>query len=325
MFGKKKTEEVHAVKNESAKRENDRVNEYLESMSSLSKSVMEKKEELAAEEARAVNEIDKVRDSYNEVIENNARVSESIDRFEAEFAKIGEISGEFNGVIQNVNTVSQGALKDIRELKDSSSRVEEQFEEIAKIYDEFQKGFDEIKETMMNIVGVANQTNLLALNASIEAARAGEHGKGFAVVADEVTKLSIGIKELVGDVNKSMEGLQESSENLTRSLEGAREALNTSKGQMDNTETIFSQINGSVTGVEDVQRGIHEVVERCSGQVSDIQREMESYENQYGQVMEEIDGLKDLMTKKGLIYEDISNMMEQTEPLIQKISDEVKR
>lgn len=199
-----------------------------------------------------------------------------------------------------------------------------QFEEIAKIYDEFQNRFDEIKSAMMNIVGVANQTNLLALNASIEAARAGEHGKGFAVVADEVTKLSIGIKELVGDVNKSVEGLQASSESLTKSLDGARKAFNMSKGQMDNTENIFSQITESVSGVENVHREINEVIGSCNGQVEEIQRDMKSYENQYERVMDNIDGLKSLMTNKGSIYEDISNMIGQTEPLISKISDELE-
>lgn len=324
MFGKKKTEERQEVRSESQAGKRGKVREYLDSMSYLSKFVIEKKEALVEEEAKAVSEIDKVKDSYNEVIENNAKVSESIDAFETEFARIGEMSGEFKGVIQNVTEVSRGALQDIQDLKDSSNKVEGQFEEIAKIYDEFQQRFDEIKATMMNIVGVANQTNLLALNASIEAARAGEHGKGFAVVADEVTSLSIGIKELVGDVNKSMEGLQVSSEKLTKSLEDAKEALNMSKEQMNNTENIFNEINESVSGVEDVQQGINEVVERCSGQVTDIQRDMESYENQYGQVMVNIDGLKSLMTQKGFIYEDISNMMEQAEPLIRKISAEVE-
>lgn len=109
---------------------------------------------MVEEEAKAVSEIDKVKDSYNEVIENNAKVSESIDAFETEFARIGEMSGEFKGVIQNVTEVSRGALQDIQDLKDSSNKVEGQFEEIAKIYDEFQQRFDEIKATMMNIVGL---------------------------------------------------------------------------------------------------------------------------------------------------------------------------
>lgn len=324
MFGKKKTEEIQEVTRESSIGKKENINEYLKSMSYLSKFVMDKKEALVEEEAKTVKEIDNVRESYNEVIENNAKISESVDNFQKEFAKIGEITGEFNGVIQNVTEVSSDALQDIQDLKESSAKVEVQFEEIGKIYDEFQKRFDEIKATMMNIVGVANQTNLLALNASIEAARAGEHGKGFAVVADEVTKLSIGIKELVGDVNKSMEGLQISSESLTRSLEGVKEALNTSKEQMNNTEGIFNEINESVSGVKDVHRGINEVVDQCSGQVDSLQRDMQTYENHYAQVMENINGLKSLMTQKGFIYEDISNMMEQTEPLLKKISGEIE-
>ena len=178
---------------------------------------------------------------------------------------------------------------------------------------------------MQNIVGIANQTNLLALNASIEAARAGEHGKGFAVVADEVTKLSIGIKELVGDVNKSMEGLQTSSENLTHSLLDVQDALDASRTQMDTTENIFSHINDSVSVVENVHRGINEVVENCSGQVDQLREDMEAHESRYAQVQSDIDGLKSLMTEKGFIYEDISNMMEQADPLIENIKTELNQ
>lgn len=323
MFKNKKVQNNQEKNNDALTEKNEKIKEYLESMSHMNKLVMDKEEALLEEEAGVVDEIEKVRNSYREVIDNNTQVIKSIDALETEFAKIGDISGEFNGVIQKVTEVSGGALKDIKELKDSNAKVEVQFEEIAKIYDEFQNRFDEIKAAMMNIVGVANQTNLLALNASIEAARAGEHGKGFAVVADEVTKLSIGIKELVGDVNKSVEGLQASSESLTRSLEGARKVLNMSKSQMDNTENVFSQITESVSGVENVHKEINEVIVNCNGQVEEIQRDMESYENQYERVMDNIDGLKSLMTRKGAIYEDISNMMEQTEPLIMKISNEL--
>lgn len=224
-----------------------------------------------------------------------------------------------------MTSVSDDAMQDIRDLKESSAKVETQFAEIHKIYDEFQARFDEIRATMQNIVGIANQTNLLALNASIEAARAGEHGKGFAVVADEVTKLSIGIKELVGDVNKSMEGLQTSSENLTHSLLDVRDALDASRTQMDTTENIFSHINDSVSGVENVHRGINEVVENCSGQVDQLREDMEAHETRYAQVQSDIDGLKSLMTEKGFIYEDISNMMEQADPLIENIKTELNK
>lgn len=260
MFGRKREEVQETTVRTAQQGKKGNVKEYLDSMSYLSRFVIEKKEALVEEEMKAIREIDKVKDSYTEVIEHNAAVSDAVDAFQTEFAKIGEISGQFNDVIQGVTTVSDGAIEDIRELKESSAKVEEQFTEIGKIYDEFQARFDEIRATMQNIVGIANQTNLLALNASIEAARAGEHGKGFAVVADEVTKLSIGIKELVGDVNKSMEGLEASSENLTRSLGGVREALDESRTQMENTEEVFQKINQSVSGVEDVHQDRKSVV-----------------------------------------------------------------
>ena len=324
MFGRKREEVQETTVRTAQQGKKGNVKEYLDSMSYLSRFVIEKKEALVEEEMKAIREIDKVKDSYTEVIEPNAAVSDAVDAFQTEFAKIGEISGQFNAVIQGVTTVSDGAIEDIRELKESSAKVEEQFTEIGKIYDEFQARFDEIRATMQNIVGIANQTNLLALNASIEAARAGEHGKGFAVVADEVTKLSIGIKELVGDVNKSMEGLEASSENLTKSLGGVREALDESRTQMENTEEVFQKINQSVSGVEDVHQGINQVVDHCTGKVERIQSSMDTHEKQYEQVRTNIDDLKSLMTQKGFIYEDISNMMEQAEPLIKNISAELE-
>ena len=306
MFGKKKTTgtatPVPQVSNKK------KIEDCLTSMSFLSHFVIDKKESLVEEEIKTVREIDKVKDSYTDVIEHNA-----------------SIRGQFTDVITDVTSVSDDAMQDIRDLKESSAKVETQFAEIHKIYDEFQARFDEIHATMQNIVGIANQTNLLALNASIEAARAGEHGKGFAVVADEVTKLSIGIKELVGDVNKSMEGLQTSSENLTHSLLDVQDALDASRTQMDTTEDVFSHINDSVSSVENVHRGINEVVENCSGQVDQLREDMEAHETRYAQVQSDIDGLKSLMTEKGFIYEDISNMMEQADPLIENIKTELNK
>ena len=288
MFGKKKTTGTATPVPQVSNKK--KIEDCLTSMSFLSHFVIDKKESLVEEEIKTVREIDKVKDS-----------------------------------ITGVTSVSDDAMQDIRDLKESSAKVETQFAEIHKIYDEFQARFDEIHATMQNIVGIANQTNLLALNASIEAARAGEHGKGFAVVADEVTKLSIGIKELVGDVNKSMEGLQTSSENLTHSLLDVQDALDASRTQMDTTENIFSHINDSVSGVENVHRGINEVVENCSGQVDQLREDMEAHETRYAQVQSDIDGLKSLMTEKGFIYEDISNMMEQADPLIENIKTELNK
>ncbi len=320
MFGKKKKEvviESQAVDNSVA------IKNHIQSMKFLVNFVIEKKEELSNEEVKSINEIDRVRESYKEVIENNMAVGKAITEFEQEFAQIDSMSGQFDDVIQKINGVSASASGDIDSLKDMVVSVVDQFEEIKQIYSNFQSEFDEIKNAMSGIISVANQTNLLALNASIEAARAGEHGKGFAVVADEVNKLSLGIKELVAVVNTSMEGLQGSSEKLTVSLEGAQDALGASKEQMDTTSKVFQEIADSVSGVEKVKDNIENAVRRCDGKVQSIRTDMDMQESQYGQVMTNIDEFKSMMTQKGFVYEDISNMMEQAEPLLDKIIQEL--
>lgn len=320
MFGKKKNRDAAQTIAETPNKKAE-VKEYLHSLSFLSRFVMEKKDALVEEEVKTIREIDKVKESYSEVIENNAKVGEAINEFQGKFQTITAVSEQFSGVIRNVTDVSQGAQDDLEKLKSDSAEVEEKFRAIGQIYEEFQKGFEDIKKAMQSIVGVANQTNLLALNASIEAARAGEQGRGFAVVADEVTKLSVDIKGLVGDVNKSMEELEHSSENLTTSLQAAQTVLESSREQTENTEKVFAQIQDSVSGVEDVQSGIAQAVSDCSRQVESLQRDVTAYEDQYANVMENIENLRGLMTQKGFIYEDISNMLEQAEPLIKKIEE----
>ena len=89
-----------------------------------------------------------------------------------------------------------------------------------------------------------------------------------------------------------MEGLQTSSESLAHSLDDIREALDASRVQMENTEEVF-------------------------------QGSMKIHEKRYGQVQMNINDLKSLMTQKGFIYEDISNMMEQAQPLIKNIQNEL--
>lgn len=320
LFKKKKASEAVVA---AAHQDQEKAGELLESLSFLIGVTESKKEALVDEELKTMNEINKVGDSYGDVITHNDQVLEAINSFKEEFDNIGAISGQFSDVVKGVNDVADNALSDIGQLKQSTEKVEEQFQEMSKVYDSFQDGFTAIQNTMQSIVGIANQTNLLALNASIEAARAGEHGKGFAVVADEVTKLAAGIKVLVEDVNKSMQAMQASTENLNKSLQNASEALSLSREQVDNTENVFQEINGSISSVEDIHKSIDAATGACSDRVTELQDNMEEHRRYYEQVQKDIDGLRSLMTQKGFLYEDISNMTEQAEPLIQKIQSAI--
>ena len=93
MFGKKKTTgtatPVPQVSNKK------KIEDCLTSMSFLSHFVIDKKESLVEEEIKTVREIDKVKDSYTDVIEHNASIREAVDSLQKEFGKIGEISRQF--------------------------------------------------------------------------------------------------------------------------------------------------------------------------------------------------------------------------------------
>lgn len=230
------------------------VNEYLDSMEYLSKVVLEKKEALADEEIKSITEIDKVKQAYEDVLNDNRAFHETISDFGDEFINIENMSGDFNDMINNINEQSESARDDMNLLISSTNDVEDEFKKISAIYDEFKERFDEIKTAMAGIIAVANKTNLLALNASIEAARAGEHGKGFAVVAQEVTGLSQNIKELVADVDKSIEGLESSSERLTDSIKSANETLDSTKSQVNKAQDVFMDIVDSVSETQTASR-----------------------------------------------------------------------
>ena len=131
MFKMKKEQQIQQTSVDDRAKKN-QINEYIDSMKYLSSFVIDRKEALVDEELKTIIEIDQVKDSYSEVIEHNNEVSNAVDDFQNEFQKINEISGQFKAVINDVTTVSDGAMEDIEQLKDSSGKVEIHFEEIIK-------------------------------------------------------------------------------------------------------------------------------------------------------------------------------------------------
>lgn len=293
--------------------------ETLRAMKHMISCISKRRDELTEEDLISNQELEKVKDSYSNVIANNENIAQEINDFQEVFVSINEMANSFQEVIHDVSKVSEEARHNLQVQMESVDQVEERFVEIDAIYEEFNKVFSVISDSMKSIVGVANQTNLLALNASIEAARAGEMGKGFAVVADEVTKLSISIKELANNVNENMLTLETSSQSLSDSLENARAALRSTQQQTTNTESVLFEIDNSVQSVENVRHDLTDKIDECSGKVDSLSSEMTEHEKQYQQVMENIEQLRGQMTKKGFMYEDIANLLNQAGPLIEKI------
>lgn len=300
-----------------------KLQEYVKSMSDLNQLVAKKKEEAAQEETQSVSEIDKVKGSLVNAVENNETVVQAVVDFGEAFEQIDALSEQFQDAIQDITEVSESAMSNMERLHDSTDHLVAQFQEIQQIYNDFQGEFGEIKNAMTGIISVANQTNMLALNASIEAARAGEQGRGFAVVADEVNNLSQEIKQLVAVVNKGMDGLQASSEKLSGSIIQAEEVLEESKEQMDTTSEAFERITNSVSSVEQVKDGIEDAAGRCTSRVKEVKTDMTKQEKRYEQVIGEMDDFKESIREREAAFEEIAGSLETSRPLLDQILSEL--
>lgn len=322
LFRKKRRVKKEEEQNEPqfSKRKKD-LEEELYPLKFMGGYIRKKKDELINEEMETVKEIGTIKESYLAVIEKSDNISDSISNLKGDLETIKSESTSYESTIRSVSKEVDDANEYVIQLKESSDSVEERFDEIKKVFDELQLSFKEIQKTMEGIIDIANQTNLLALNASIEAARAGEHGKGFAVVAGEVNVLARQIKELAGSANKNMDKLKGSSKNLNLSMDQAHQALDFSRQQVANTEGVMNNIIDSVSSASDTHANILDVVEQGNNQVTNTIEEMNISKEYYDTVIQNIERLNSKVTEKGFIFEDITNIIEQTDSLIAKICE----
>ena len=180
-----------------------------------------------------------------------------------------------------------------------------------EVFDKFQESFDEIQDQVNQINAFANQTNLLALNASIEAARAGEAGKGFAV--------SIEIKNLVASIDTGMANLNANNQSLKDSLNKTKEAIEQSHTEIVATQEIIGNIKTVADEVGDQSQEMTGVFAKCDESIEAISGSIEESNRYFGNVTDSIVELKNKITKKGLMFEDMNNVLSQFAPYIDKI------
>ena len=263
----------------------------------------------------------RIRESFHAVQDQSQQATDSVEGLKEQFNSVIEITGQFEDIINRMVETADETHENMDKIRASSGSVNETIGTVEQVFDEFQKSYDDIQEKVNAINGIANQTNLLALNASIEAARAGEAGRGFAVVADQVTKLSVEIKEMIADIGVSMEALTQNNENLMSSIDGTRNAMQESMQHINETEEIVESIKSVAKEIEDGNASMMDVINHCTDEVDGVVDTITGSKVYYDEVEENIRTMSEQITEKGLIFEDLNNILEQYPDYLKQISN----
>ncbi len=321
FFNRKKTEELKGEQ-EAAKKNTRSISDQLEPIHEIGQFATKQKEKLQAEETVTIDGIDEIGHSFGLVKDKYENISASVDSFKEEFDNIRTISDNFEQIVSQMVQTADESNAGIEKMAASSDSVAETIESMQKVFDAFQQSFDEIQEKINQINSIASQTNLLALNASIEAARAGEAGKGFAVVATQVNKLSYEIKNLVSSVGESMTGLNQNNVHLNESLEDTKNAIMQSHEEIKATQGIIGSIKNVADDVGVQSAEMTNVFGSCDSTIDAIASSIDDSNQYFSNVTNEISDLKDKITGKGFMFEDMNNVLEQIDPIIDKIIEE---
>lgn len=138
----------------------------------------------------------------------------------------------------------------LAENKENVAAMNTQVDTVNDVIGESEAVFENMKEQMREVVGIAKQINdisfkltILSLNASVEAARAGETGAGFEVLANEMRELSESSTGFSDQVAAVVKGLSQRVEETTERFDGSRRALAASEQTMSELADSFERLN----------------------------------------------------------------------------------
>lgn len=284
----------------------------------VSKNLREYQKEMVSKEVESLNELRNIRLAFHKVLREDMKLKENLDTFHDVFASVGEISGQFAEVRDDITGTVGNVQQQVNQLKGSAEQVQECFEEIQNTFANFQEAIENIKKCMKQIITVADQTNILALNASIEAARAGEKGKGFAVVAGDVKRMANEIKDLAGVVEEGIGGVEHEAEKMSESITASNEAMAEGVDSVNTTYDMFDEIISAADGAETVQDKITATITESREKLNEVKQSFADTEAQYKKVMAHIEKARELGTMKGSMFEDVDNMLSQIAPIIEE-------
>lgn len=282
-------------------------------------SVKERQREIVEKEVDALQQLSRVNESFNGVLDESEKFHQKLEDFEQIFSNIGQVSEQFQTVKEDINGSVSTAQDEVESLKEQTVQVETYFGEMEQTFQVFLDSIKQIKSCTNQIKAIADQTNILALNASIEAARAGEHGKGFAIVAVEVKSLADQIKELVSAVDDSITDVENGTDRLHTSIGNSQNALDENMEKVNDTYQMFDHISEAAEGVTAVQTEISNVISDSRAALQSVHEFFFRTKKQYEEVIRNIEHANRLGTTKSAMFEDMDNMLSQIAPMIEEL------
>lgn len=267
------------------------------------------------EDLKMSHDIKKIKKELDSTVGDIDILNESINNFHNNFQKLSVTVNEYREYQSSVHNSIQLAQNRVSDFTQDSEELMKRFEGLDSSFCELTESVENIGQCAKGIEAVAAQTNLLSLNASIEAARAGEAGRGFAVVANEVQSLSKEIKELVGRVNSSIEMVNASIEKMNISVSSSKEMM---VANLENTKKIdedFENVIEETDKIECINETVENMVTSSNEELVHIVDYVEDSKKSYKDVEICIEQLETNTKSKGIMYEDINNIINQFEAL----------
>ncbi len=249
----------------------------------------------------------------------DTKVKESVDNFRKQFDGVSAVTSEFDAIVKDMHDTAATTSENIGKVRTSSGSVSTMISSVSDAVREFHENFASIMQTIDQVNGIANQTNLLALNANIEAARAGEAGRGFAVVADEVNNLAADTKNLVATIKAAMETLEANNSKLLESVEKTRKAMNQSLEYIGETEQVVGNITNVASQISDKNRDMEKAFDECRSCLLEVDGTIDSSRRFFDNVSDSLSTMERNITKKSLIFEDMTNILEQYPDIIESV------